>query len=154
MPIASMQFSQQSFAYVSLEVKRNITSWWLMDMKLLKLTLVIFLFITNCSFSTIKYSWWFCGFSFGQMHIHVCKYINFILYIDVKLETTHFNALLSVYIQNRHKFSPLEFLADMQESKIQPDKVCFLLFLCLPFLNRVCYSSHDLLNLFQSPMND
>ena len=52
-------------------------------------------------------------------------YIIFIFFFaDVELETTHYNALLSVYIQNRHKFSPLEFLAEMQESKIQPDKVC------------------------------
>jgi len=45
----------------------------------------------------------------------------------VELETTHYNALLSVYIQNRHSFSPLEFLADMQESKIQPDKSTYML---------------------------
>eukprot|EP00794_Sanderia_malayensis_P017344 gene17344-19076_t len=45
----------------------------------------------------------------------------------ITLETIHYNTLLSVYIQNRHKFSPLEFLSEMQENKIQPDKSTYML---------------------------
>ena len=34
-----------------------------------------------------------------------------------------YNALLSVYIQNNHKFSPLEVLEQMQQHDLEPNRV-------------------------------
>lgn len=42
-------------------------------------------------------------------------------------DTSHYNALLKVYIQNEHKFSPTEFLARMEEANVQPNRVGTLL---------------------------
>ncbi|XP_051471570.1 leucine-rich PPR motif-containing protein, mitochondrial isoform X1 [Apus apus] len=40
-------------------------------------------------------------------------------------DTSHFNALLKVYLQNEHKFSPTEFLARMEEANVQPNRVTY-----------------------------
>uniref|UniRef100_A0A8U7MAX9 Leucine rich pentatricopeptide repeat containing n=1 Tax=Corvus moneduloides TaxID=1196302 RepID=A0A8U7MAX9_CORMO len=40
-------------------------------------------------------------------------------------DTSHYNALLKVYIQNEHKFSPTEFLARMEEANVQPNRVTY-----------------------------
>ncbi|NWR50451.1 LPPRC protein, partial [Regulus satrapa] len=40
-------------------------------------------------------------------------------------DTSHYNALLKVYLQNEHKFSPTEFLARMEEAKVQPNRVTY-----------------------------
>ncbi|XP_075352405.1 leucine-rich PPR motif-containing protein, mitochondrial isoform X2 [Mycteria americana] len=40
-------------------------------------------------------------------------------------DTSHYNALLKVYLQNEHKFSPTEFLARMEETNVQPNRVTY-----------------------------
>ncbi|XP_009276677.1 PREDICTED: leucine-rich PPR motif-containing protein, mitochondrial [Aptenodytes forsteri] len=40
-------------------------------------------------------------------------------------DTSHYNALLKVYLQNEHKFSPMEFLARMEEANAQPNRVTY-----------------------------
>ncbi|XP_064365654.1 leucine-rich PPR motif-containing protein, mitochondrial isoform X1 [Dromaius novaehollandiae] len=40
-------------------------------------------------------------------------------------DTSHYNALLKVYLQNEYKFSPTEFLARMEESNVQPNRVTY-----------------------------
>ncbi|NXJ06619.1 LPPRC protein, partial [Odontophorus gujanensis] len=40
-------------------------------------------------------------------------------------DTSHYNALLKVYLQNEHKFSPTDFLARMEEANVQPNRVTY-----------------------------
>ncbi|RMC12471.1 hypothetical protein DUI87_09988 [Hirundo rustica rustica] len=40
-------------------------------------------------------------------------------------DTSHYNALLKVYLQNEHKFSPTEFLARMEAANVQPNRVTY-----------------------------
>ncbi|MEE6474131.1 hypothetical protein FKM82_010283 [Ascaphus truei] len=40
-------------------------------------------------------------------------------------DVSHYNALLKVYLQNEHTFSPTEFLAKMEVSKVQPNRVTY-----------------------------
>ncbi|NXO51538.1 LPPRC protein, partial [Aramus guarauna] len=40
-------------------------------------------------------------------------------------DTSHYNALLKVYLQNEHKFSPMEFLTRMEEANVQPNRVTY-----------------------------
>ncbi|XP_059841699.1 leucine-rich PPR motif-containing protein, mitochondrial isoform X1 [Hypanus sabinus] len=40
-------------------------------------------------------------------------------------DVSHYNALLKVYLQNEHKFSPTEFLAKMESANVQPNRVTF-----------------------------
>ncbi|KAM6279619.1 leucine-rich PPR motif-containing protein, mitochondrial isoform 2-T2 [Porphyrio hochstetteri] len=40
-------------------------------------------------------------------------------------DASHYNALLKVYLQNEHKFSPTEFLARMEEANVQPNRVTY-----------------------------
>uniref|UniRef100_A0A8C8RLF0 Leucine rich pentatricopeptide repeat containing n=1 Tax=Pelusios castaneus TaxID=367368 RepID=A0A8C8RLF0_9SAUR len=38
-------------------------------------------------------------------------------------DVDHYNALLKVYLQNEHKFSPIEFLSKMEEANVEPNQV-------------------------------
>ncbi|XP_012611837.2 leucine-rich PPR motif-containing protein, mitochondrial [Microcebus murinus] len=40
-------------------------------------------------------------------------------------DVSHYNALLKVYLQNEYKFSPTDFLAKMEETNIQPNRVTY-----------------------------
>ncbi|XP_037384043.1 leucine-rich PPR motif-containing protein, mitochondrial [Talpa occidentalis] len=40
-------------------------------------------------------------------------------------DVSHYNALLKVYLQNEHKFSPTDFLAQMESANIQPNRVTY-----------------------------
>ncbi|KAF4016265.1 hypothetical protein G4228_008102 [Cervus hanglu yarkandensis] len=40
-------------------------------------------------------------------------------------DVSHYNALLKVYLQNEHKFSPTDFLAKMEKANIQPNRVTY-----------------------------
>ncbi|CAH2254796.1 leucine-rich PPR motif-containing, mitochondrial [Pelobates cultripes] len=40
-------------------------------------------------------------------------------------DVSHYNALLKVYLQNEHKFSPTEFLAKMEAANVQPNRVTY-----------------------------
>ncbi|XP_054261805.1 leucine-rich PPR motif-containing protein, mitochondrial isoform X2 [Macrosteles quadrilineatus] len=45
--------------------------------------------------------------------------------IGVPLDISHYNALLKVYLENEHKFSPTEFLARLDENGIEPNRVTY-----------------------------
>lgn len=40
-------------------------------------------------------------------------------------DASHYNALLKVYLQNEHKFSPTAFLAKMEAANVQPNRVTY-----------------------------
>jgi len=48
--------------------------------------------------------------------------------IGVSLGIRHYNALLNVHLENKHPFSPIEFLMGMQKKNIKPDKVNMIMF--------------------------
>ena len=41
----------------------------------------------------------------------------------IQPDVTIYNGLLSVYIQNNYRFNPLEVLEQMQENKVEPNRV-------------------------------
>ncbi|XP_055986558.1 leucine-rich PPR motif-containing protein, mitochondrial [Sorex fumeus] len=40
-------------------------------------------------------------------------------------DVSHYNALLKVYLQNEHRFSPTDFLARMEKAGVQPNRVTY-----------------------------
>lgn len=42
----------------------------------------------------------------------------------IPLEVAHYNTLLAVYNQNKFKFSPSEFLTNMEANGVAPNRVC------------------------------
>lgn len=42
--------------------------------------------------------------------------------LNVAMDVSHYNALLRVYLENEHQFSPTKFLADMQSKGIEPNR--------------------------------
>ncbi|XP_019404111.1 PREDICTED: leucine-rich PPR motif-containing protein, mitochondrial [Crocodylus porosus] len=45
--------------------------------------------------------------------------------LGTKYDVDHYNALLKVYLQNKHIFSPAEFLTNMEEANVQPNQVTY-----------------------------
>ncbi|XP_072491840.1 leucine-rich PPR motif-containing protein, mitochondrial isoform X2 [Notamacropus eugenii] len=45
--------------------------------------------------------------------------------LGVVYDISHYNALLKVYLQNEHQFSPTDFLAKMEGANIQPNRVTY-----------------------------
>lgn len=45
--------------------------------------------------------------------------------LSVAMDVSHYNALLRVYLENEHQFSPAEFLADLESKGIEPNRVTF-----------------------------
>lgn len=45
--------------------------------------------------------------------------------LSVAMDVSHYNALLRVYLENEHSFSPAEFLADLEAKGIEPNRVTF-----------------------------
>uniref|UniRef100_A0A182QIP6 Uncharacterized protein n=1 Tax=Anopheles farauti TaxID=69004 RepID=A0A182QIP6_9DIPT len=45
--------------------------------------------------------------------------------LNVAMDVSHYNALLRVYLDNEHAFSPTEFLTDMQSKGIEPNRVTY-----------------------------
>lgn len=45
--------------------------------------------------------------------------------IGVKLDVSHYNALLRVHIENEHHFSPTEFLAELENKGIEANRVTY-----------------------------
>jgi leucine-rich PPR motif-containing protein len=43
----------------------------------------------------------------------------------VPMDVSHYNALLRVYLENEHAFSPTEFLAKMEHKGVEPNRVTF-----------------------------
>lgn len=38
------------------------------------------------------------------------------------MDVSHYNALLRVYIENEHSFSPAQFLEEMEKKGLQPNR--------------------------------
>ncbi|KAL3266917.1 hypothetical protein HHI36_011067 [Cryptolaemus montrouzieri] len=45
--------------------------------------------------------------------------------LNIPMDVSHYNALLRVYLENEHSFSPVEFLAEMKEKGIEPNRVTY-----------------------------
>ncbi|XP_030763676.1 leucine-rich PPR motif-containing protein, mitochondrial [Sitophilus oryzae] len=45
--------------------------------------------------------------------------------LNVPMDVSHYNALLRVYLENEHPFSPTEFLSDMESKGIEPNRVTY-----------------------------
>lgn len=41
------------------------------------------------------------------------------------MDISHYNALLRVYLENEHPFTPTEFLADLETNGIEPNRVTY-----------------------------
>lgn len=64
-------------------------------------------------------SWFFKG----GMKCSVC-YVT-ITVPGIPLDISHYNALLKVYLENEHKFSPTELLAMLEKQGVQPNRVTY-----------------------------
>ncbi|XP_020656183.3 leucine-rich PPR motif-containing protein, mitochondrial isoform X3 [Pogona vitticeps] len=45
--------------------------------------------------------------------------------LGITYDISHYNALLKVYLENEHEFSPTEFLKKIEEANIQPNRVTY-----------------------------
>ena len=45
--------------------------------------------------------------------------------LNVPMDVSHYNALLRVYLENEHPFSPTEFLGDLESKGIEPNRVTY-----------------------------
>lgn len=45
--------------------------------------------------------------------------------LSIPLDISHYNALLRVYLENEHKFSPTEFLSMLEQNGIEPNRVTY-----------------------------
>lgn len=45
--------------------------------------------------------------------------------LNVAMDISHYNALLRVYLDNEHAFSPTEFLADLKSKGVEPNRVTY-----------------------------
>lgn len=45
--------------------------------------------------------------------------------LNVPMDISHYNALLRVYLENEHHFSPTDFLAEIESKSIEPNRVTY-----------------------------
>uniref|UniRef100_A0A1B0ABF4 PROP1-like PPR domain-containing protein n=1 Tax=Glossina pallidipes TaxID=7398 RepID=A0A1B0ABF4_GLOPL len=45
--------------------------------------------------------------------------------INVPMDISHYNALLRVYLENEHQFSPTDFLAELESKSLEPNRVTY-----------------------------
>lgn len=45
--------------------------------------------------------------------------------LNIPLDISHYNALLRVYLENEHPFSPTEFLSELESKGIEPNRVTY-----------------------------
>lgn len=45
--------------------------------------------------------------------------------LNVPMDISHYNALLRVYLENEHSFSPAEFLTELESKGIEPNRVTY-----------------------------
>lgn len=50
---------------------------------------------------------------------------NLLEELKCPLDVSHYNALLKIHLENEHKFSPTDFLSDMEKKGIQPNRVTY-----------------------------
>lgn len=51
--------------------------------------------------------------------------LSFTLNLGVPLDISHYNTLLKVYLENEFQFSPTEFLVDLENKGITPNRVTY-----------------------------
>lgn len=65
-------------------------------------------------------------FGVSMNHHYVVVVCNPLLSVtETILDVSHYNALLKVYLENEYKFSPTEFLTEMQMKNIEPNRVTY-----------------------------
>ncbi|KAF5275552.1 hypothetical protein FQR65_LT04155 [Abscondita terminalis] len=50
---------------------------------------------------------------------------NTLIKLNVPMDISHYNALLRVYLENEHEFSPTEFLSQLEAKRIEPNRVTY-----------------------------
>lgn len=45
--------------------------------------------------------------------------------LNIPMDISHYNALLRVYLENEHPFSPVDFLAELESKGIEPNRVTY-----------------------------
>ncbi|XP_047530160.1 leucine-rich PPR motif-containing protein, mitochondrial [Vanessa atalanta] len=60
-----------------------------------------------------------------QRTLLVQKIWNVLIERGVPMDVSHYNALLRVYIENEHPFSPAQFLEEMEKKGLQPNRVTY-----------------------------
>lgn len=50
---------------------------------------------------------------------------NTLIKLNVPMDISHYNALLRVYLENEHPFSPTEFLSELEEKGIEANRVTY-----------------------------
>lgn len=45
--------------------------------------------------------------------------------LNVPMDISHYNALLRVYLENEHEFSPAEFLKELEAKGVEPNRVTY-----------------------------
>lgn len=45
--------------------------------------------------------------------------------LNVPMDISHYNALLRVYLENEHEFSPTDFLAKLENKALEPNRVTY-----------------------------
>ncbi|XP_066146551.1 leucine-rich PPR motif-containing protein, mitochondrial [Euwallacea fornicatus] len=50
---------------------------------------------------------------------------NTLIKLNLPMDVSHYNALLRVYLENEHPFSPTEFLKEMESRGIEPNRVTY-----------------------------
>lgn len=45
--------------------------------------------------------------------------------LNIPMDISHYNALLRVYLENEHPFSPTEFLSELESKGIEPNRVTY-----------------------------
>ena len=65
--------------------------------------------------------------------------------VDVDVDVTHFNALLTVYVENDHKFAPLELVEEMRLKEVNPNLVSQMhlkIYIGLLYWRDASYNTH------------
>lgn len=44
---------------------------------------------------------------------------------EIPMDISHYNALLRVYLENEHDFSPAEFLQELDKKGVEPNRVTY-----------------------------
>lgn len=57
-----------------------------------------------------------------QRTLLVQKIWNILTERGIPMDISHYNALLRVYIENEHPFSPAQFLEELENKGIQPNR--------------------------------
>lgn len=45
--------------------------------------------------------------------------------LNIPMDISHYNALLRVYLENEHQFSPTDFLTQLESKSIEPNRVTY-----------------------------